>query len=123
MLFAFPITRSPDLPITRLLCRCHQNFGVVAAGVVLLRVEYLGYQFIAFTPDNHRVTNPDQIEELFYVLLGHAEAAMRGCLANGTGDVGPMNSVSFLAQAHPARAQRIALARLDHLALVVIGGV
>lgn len=46
---------------------------------------------------------------------------MRGGLADGFGFVGSMDSVAGDAEAHPARAHRIARPRQHRLAIVMIG--
>src|SRR5438876_5319277 len=70
----------------------------------------------------YRVAHPDQFEQFLYVLIAHPDAAMRSRSADGSRGVGPVNSVTFVAQTHPARADRVGGTRSNHLSGVIPGG-
>ena len=67
------------------------------------------------------VAHCNQRKKLFQVGPRHADASMRGCLANGIRLIGSVDSVARNAQPHPPRAHRIVWPRKHGFSTVVIG--
>src|SRR5579864_2944694 len=79
--------------------------------------------FVALAADLHRVAHIHQRGELHHVSVAQTNAAMRRRLPDRTWSACSVDAVALLAQADPARAQRILFAGRDHHPCVVIGRV
>src|SRR5579863_6714376 len=70
----------------------------------------------------HRITNLNALEQIFYVLIAHPDASVRRRFANRLRPVGSMNAVAFVAEPHPAGAERIGGCCGNHFSRLIPGG-
>src|SRR5579864_5285629 len=78
-----------------------------------LPAEDFGDLFIPLSVDLHRVAHTDHREELHYVPIAHANAAMRSRLPDRSRCIRAVNAVSLFVESDPARAERIVVTGRD----------
>src|SRR5581483_7601961 len=100
---------------------CYRGAG--RGGQLFRRGEEAGRFLITMADQANRVPHCDQRIELFKIGLGHADAAMRSGLADGSGFIGAMDTVAGLAESHPARSYRVLRPWRYGFSIVVIGGI
>src|SRR5215468_9882968 len=116
------ITSSRESSVKGLLSACRASAGRVSDRdrcFVCCAAKDLRDLFIALPVNLDRVANAHHREELHNVTVPHANASVRGSLADRPRNVGSMNAVSLFVQTHPAGANRIVRASWDHDTRVV----